>query len=286
MFDFSGKTVLVTGGGAGIGRATALAFGKAGAQVVVAEINADRVRAVGEELKAQGTDALVLQADVTSEADVDKVAAGIDKRFGGLDVLVNNVGDYMGVIGAFADIKNDEIQKLYAVNLHQIFLVTRAMVPLLRRRAPGSSVISISSIEGFRGNPTGTVYGAFKAAVTGFTKSLALELAPEGIRVNLMAPETTHTPQLPINDILAPRFEEDKKRWIPLGRFGTPDDLAGGAMFLASPYSSWVTGTTLHIDGGALAAGGWYRAPDGSWTNLPVIKGNAFVDSLSGQGQG
>ena len=279
MFDFSDRTVLVTGGGAGIGRAIALGFGKSGAKVAVAEIDVTRADAVRAEFDAAGVDALVVEADVTLEADVRNVAARIESRFGSLDVLVNNVGDYMGVIGSFADISNEDIARLYAVNLNQMFLVTRQMIPLLRRGAPGSSIVGISSIEGFRGNPTGAVYGALKAAVTGFTKSLALELAPEGIRVNLIAPETTHTPQLPIEDIIAPRFAEDKKRWIPLGRFGTPEDMAGAALFLASPHAAWITGTTLHVDGGALAAGGWYRAPDGSWTNTPVISGNAFFES-------
>ena len=278
MFDYSGKTVLVTGGGVGMGRAIALGFGKAGASVVVAEIDAARADAIRTELQDAGVEALVIQADVTRQADVDNVAAQIDARFGGLDVLVNNVGDFLNIVKPFERTSDDEIDRLYAVNLKHIFLVSRAMIPLLRRKGAGGSIISISSIEGFRGIPNGTVYSAFKAAVTGFTKSLAVELAPEGIRVNLIAPESTETPQLPIRQAIPEKFHYHMDRWIPMGRFGTPEDMAGGALFLASPYAGWVTGTTLHVDGGALAASGWYRAPDGSWTNLPLISGNPFTE--------
>lgn len=278
MFDYSGKTVLVTGGGVGMGRAIALGFGKAGASVVVAEIDTARADAIRAELQDAGVDALVIQADVTRQADVDNVAAQIDARFGGLDVLVNNVGDFLNIVKPFEKTSDDEIDRLYAVNLKHIFLVSRAMIPLLRRKGAGGSIISISSIEGFRGIPNGTVYSAFKAAVTGFTKSLAVELAPEGIRVNLIAPESTETPQLPIRQAIPEKFHYHMDRWIPMGRFGTPEDMAGGALFLASPYAGWVTGTTLHVDGGALAASGWYRAPDGSWTNLPLISGNPFTE--------
>lgn len=278
MFDYSGKTVLVTGGGVGMGRAIALGFGKAGASVVVAEIDAARADAIRTELQDAGVEALVIQADVTHQADVDNVAAQIDARFGGLDVLVNNVGDFLNIVKPFERTSDDEIDRLYAVNLKHIFLVSRAMIPLLRRKGAGGSIISISSIEGFRGIPNGTVYSAFKAAVTGFTKSLAVELAPEGIRVNLIAPESTETPQLPIRQAIPEKFHYHMDRWIPMGRFGTPEDMAGGALFLASPYAGWVTGTTLHVDGGALAASGWYRSPDGSWTNLPLISGNPFTE--------
>ena len=120
------------------------------------------------------------------------------------------------------------------------------------------------------------VYSAFKAGVTGFTKSLALELAPEGIRVNAIAPETTETEQVKPSVYLKPEYDEHVKRWIPLGRFGQPDDIAGCAVFLASELASWVTGTTIHADGGALAAGGFYRTPSGRWTNVPVVVGDGF----------
>ena len=116
------------------------------------------------------------------------------------------------------------------------------------------------------------MYSAFNAAIGGFTRSLALELGRDGIRVNEIAPETSDTEQVQPRNWVAPEYRQHVKDWIPLGRFGTPRDAAGCAVFLASDLSSWVTGTTIHMDGGALAAGGWYRVHEtGRWTNMPVV---------------
>lgn len=276
MIDFTGKTVLVTGGGAGIGRATAEAFGRAGARLVVAEIDPARAADVRQALEAARIEALVVDADVTRADQVASLADRIGTRFGGLDVLVNNVGDFLRIAKPFDAYSDDDIDRLYDANLKHVFLVTRAMLPLLRRAGAGSSIVSLSSIEGFRAIPNCSVYAAFKAALTGFTQSLALELGPAGIRVNLIAPETTETAQVPVTAMIAPEHQAHIPRWIPLGRFGKPEDMAGAALFLASPLAGWITGTALHVDGGALAAAGWYRDPKGFWTNVPVITGNGF----------
>lgn len=277
MIDFKGKTALVTGGGAGMGRAIAEAFGALGAQLVVAEIDPARAASIRDSLSASGVANLVVEADVRDSAQVDALAKQVEARFGKLDILVNNVGDFLGITGPFAKSTPEDWQKLYEINLKHIFIVTHAMLPLIRKAGRGSSVINVSSIEGFRGIPGGVVYGAFKAAVTGFTQSLAVELGPEGIRVNTIAPETTDTEQVQITAWTKPEYRDHTERWIPLGRFGVPGDAAGCAVFLASDLSSWVSGTTIHMDGGALAAAGWYRTPTGRWTNVPVIADQGLI---------
>ncbi|MBS0378726.1 MAG: SDR family oxidoreductase [Proteobacteria bacterium] len=267
--SFSGRTALVTGGGAGIGRAIAERFAALGARVVVAEIDPARAAAVGPALTAAGGWASV--TDVRDPGSVERLFRELESRCGTLEVLVNNVGDFLNVVKPFERTTEAEWDALYAVNLRHMFLVTRAAIPLLKRAARGASIINLSTIEAFRGIPMTAIYAAFKAGVTGFTKSLALELGPHGIRVNAIAPETTETAQVQPSRFIAPEYREHTRRWIPLGRFGEPSDAAGCAVFLASSLSGWVTGTTIHLDGGALAAGGWYRTPDERWTNVPVV---------------
>lgn len=276
MLNFNEKVVLVTGGGAGIGRATAEAFGKAGASVVVAEINEERAADVRSALESAGVPCLVSVTDVTDRAAVDALMAQVDQRFGGLDVLVNNAGDFLGIVKPFEFYTDDDIEQVYAINLKSVMLVSRAAIPLLRKHGAGGSIISVSSIEAFRGIPNTVVYAAMKHGITGFTRALALELGPEGIRVNAIAPETTDTPQVPVHAMVAEEHRHHIPRWIPLGRFGTPEDMAGTALFLASDLAGWITGSTINVDGGALAAAGWYRDPKGMWTNVPVISGNGF----------
>ncbi|WP_150292626.1 SDR family NAD(P)-dependent oxidoreductase [Sphingobium estronivorans] len=274
MIDFAGKIALITGGGVGIGRATCEAFANANATVVTIEKDAARA----DDLRAVlGDDHLVFNGDVTVQADVDALASMITERFGGLDVLVNNVGDFLQIVKRFEDHSDEDIERLYAVNMRQIFSVSRAMIPLIRKRGAGGSIVSVSSIEGFRGIPFNCVYSTFKTGLTGFTKSLALDLASEGIRVNLIAPETTDTPQVAISQYIKPEYKDSIKQWIPLGRFGTPEDMAGAILFLASPLAAWMTGAALNIDGGALAAAGWYRSAEGKWTNVPVIPTDGLI---------
>lgn len=269
--DFSGKTVLVTGGGVGIGRGVAEAFAAAGAQVVIAEIDPRRAEDARESIPG----AKVIVCDVLDRAVPAMLAKRIAESSGKLDVLVNNVGHFVHAL-PFDALSDAQAEEILDVNLGQLLRMTRAMLPLLRAAAPGSSIVNVTSIEAYRGIPYCSVYAAAKAGVAGFTKSLALELAPEGIRVNDIAPETTDTPQVALDVMIPPENRANMDKWIPLGRFGTPADCAGAALYLASPLAAWVTGTAIHVDGGALAAAGWTRTPEGEWTVVPMVSGNAL----------
>lgn len=271
MIDFTGKRVLVTGGGVGIGRGIAEAFAQAGAQLFIAEIDPARAADVAAAIPS----AEVIVCDVLDRATPAMLAARIAAAAGRLDVLVNNVGHFVHAL-PFAVLSGEQADEILDVNLGQLLRMTAAMLPLLREAAPGSSIINVTSIEAYRGIPYCSVYAAAKAGIAGFTKSLALELAPEGIRVNDIAPETTDTPQVALDVMIPPENRANADKWIPLGRFGRPEDCAGAALYLASPLASWVTGTAIHVDGGALAAAGWTRTPTGEWTVVPMVTGNGL----------
>ncbi|MDX2276909.1 MAG: SDR family NAD(P)-dependent oxidoreductase [Hyphomonadaceae bacterium] len=266
-----GKTAFITGAGEGIGRAIAISYAQLGAQIFAMEIDADRAIALQRDLAQVDRAHHILTGDVRDAALIDEAFAAVARHAGALDILVNNVGDNLRLRGAFENFTPEDWDALYAINLRHIFSCTRAALPLIRMTRTGGSIINVSTIEAYRGAPPAAVYAAFKAGITGFSRSIALELAPEQIRVNIIAPETTETAQVPVSRMIAEQHRHHMDRWIPMGRFGEPMDSAGAAVFLASNLSSWMTGTTLHVDGGALAAGGFYRAPDGNWTNFPVI---------------
>jgi NAD(P)-dependent dehydrogenase (short-subunit alcohol dehydrogenase family) len=276
ILGLEGKVALVTGGGVGIGRATAELFRQAGMKVAVAEIDAARAADVEKSL---GDGHLVVQADVRKADDCARVVGEVEKRYGRLDVLVNNVGDFLRFRSTFEDSTEEQWDALYQVNLLHMFRMTKVAIPLMRRSGEGGSIINVSTVEAFRGIPLTVVYSAFKAAITGFTQSLSVELGADNIRVNAVAPETTNTAQIVATPRVPPENRDWLKRWFPIGRFGEGEDSAGAALFLASErLSGWVTGSTIVVDGGALAAGAWMRLPDGKgFTHLPIIVADGYT---------
>lgn len=269
--DFTDRTVLVTGGGAGIGRSIAEAFAAAGAKLVVAEIDSGSA----EQLRTALPSADVVVCDVLDRGTPAMLARRIAETAGRLDILVNNVGHFLAH-APFGQHSQDDIDAVLDVNLGQLLRMTHAMLPLLRKAGAGSSIINLTSIEAYRGIPNCAVYAAAKAGISGFTKSLALELGPEGIRVNDVAPETTDTPQVALDAVIPAENRVHEDKWIPLGRLGKPSDCAGAALYLASPLAAWVTGTAIHVDGGALAAAGWTRTTTGEWTVVPIVTANGI----------
>ena len=261
-----GRRAVVTGGGGGIGRAIAERFAAEGAYVAVAEIDATRAEEAVAAIVAAGGSAEPVVVDVTDTAAV----ASLARHVGVVDVLVNNVGHYLTRGSDFLEAGPDDWDALHAVNLRHVLLCTRAFVDGMIEQGRGS-IVNVSSVEAFRAIPTRPVYSAYKAAVTGFTRSLAVDLGNAGVRVNAIAPDLTESLQVRYSEWVPDDQRDRIPSWVPVGRFGTADDIAGVALFLASDLSAFVTGTTVHADGGSLAAGGWFRRPDGTWTNRPIV---------------
>jgi NAD(P)-dependent dehydrogenase (short-subunit alcohol dehydrogenase family) len=265
----AGRVAVVTGGGGGIGRGIASGFAAEGAAVVVAEIDPQRAAETVAAIEAAGGAAVAEMVDVCTPLGAAQAVTRAIDEYGAIDVLVNNVGHYGGARKPFHENTDEEWDELYAVNLGHVLRCSRAAVAHMLERGSGGSIVNVSTIEAFRAIPTRAVYSAFKAAVTGFTRSLAVEYARNGIRVNAIAPDVVETLQVPYSRWVPPEQEHLVPTWVPLGRFGLPDDVAGAALFLASDLSRFVTGTTVHVDGGTYAAGGWFPTEEGGWTNRP-----------------
>jgi 3-oxoacyl-[acyl-carrier protein] reductase len=264
--SLAGRRAVVTGAGAGIGRGIAVGFAAFGARVVVIDIDAEAGRRTAEAIEAAGGDALALAADVRDGAAVEQAVTAAVERFGGIDILVNNVG---GTFEApFLEIAEKGWNALVRQNLISVLHGTHAVAPRLIAQGSGGSIINIVSSEGTRGAPGYAPYAACKAAVINFTQTMALELGPHRIRVNAIAPDICLT-----EGLAALVGEAERRRYpqlVPLGRAGLPEDIAGAAIFLASDLAGYVTGVTLHVDGGTRAASGWYRDPDsGRWVIGP-----------------
>jgi 3-oxoacyl-[acyl-carrier protein] reductase len=256
----TGRSAVVTGAGAGIGRGIALGFASFGARVAILELDPETGRRTAADIEAAGGEALALPTDARDGEAVARAVATTVTRFGAVDVLVNNVG---GTFQApFLDIAEKGWDALIRTNLKSVFHGTKAVARHMIEQGRGGSIMNIVSSEGTRAAPGYAPYAACKAAVISFTQTMALELATHQIRVNAIAPDICLTEGL---RALLPESELGRyEHLVPLGRAGIPEDIAGVAVFLASDLSTYVTGVTLHVDGGTHAAAGWYRDPQGS----------------------
>ncbi len=273
-----GKIALVTGAGRGIGRAIAQGLANFKAEVLLVDRDPELLAETEASITKAGGAARSFEVDVTDSEQVRSLSTQVAEG-GLLDILVNNVGDHLNLIKPFLETSEDEWDAVYDANLKHIFRCIHALAPIMRDAGNGGSIINISSIEGYRAIPTCATYGAFKTAISGFVRSLAMELAPYKIRINAVAPETTETEQVDPRQFTHPQYLKHWDIWNPMGRWGQPKDSAAAVLYLASDMAEWVTGTTVHVDGGALAAGGWYRMPgeDQRWTLAPVIEDSGFI---------
>ncbi|MFZ0902704.1 MAG: SDR family oxidoreductase [Mycobacterium sp.] len=266
------RVAVVTGGGGGIGAATARLFAQHGARVVIADIDAEHAQQTADEITASGGCALAVVTDVRDADQVAALAQSVLERYGQVDVLVNNVGHWLRHPGNFVDTDSQLWDELYRINLHHVFLVTHAFLPAMIDQHAGA-IVNVSSVEGLRGYPEDPVYAAFKAAVIHFTRSLAVQVGRDGVRVNAIGPDVTESLQVPYSQWLTAEEQLQWPQWVPVGRMGLPEDQARVILFLASDLSAFVTGHTIPTDGGTGAAGGWFRSsrrPDREWTNRPV----------------
>lgn len=244
LFSLRERVALVTGGGSGLGRAIAWGFACHGAHVVLVDRDAAAVRAAADEIARAGTRTLALVAEASDEAQVERAVADALAAFGHVDVLVNGAGH--NIRRPLLEFTVEEFDSLHAVHVRGAFLFARAVGRHMQARASGA-MINIASIIGLVGAPNVSAYAAAKGALVQLTRALALEMAPAGVRVNAIAPGYIDTP-------LTRQHSEAVRRRIetgtPLGRFGEPRELIGASVFLASDAASYVTGTTLVVDGG------------------------------------
>jgi 2-hydroxycyclohexanecarboxyl-CoA dehydrogenase len=264
-----GKLAVVTGGGGGIGGGISRLFAAAGATVVLNDIEADLAAAAVGDIARNGGSARSVVGDVRDARTVDRLRdVAIETGNGRVDILVNNVGDYRPN-GLFVRTSEDQWDAQYAITLQHVFRCTHAFLPIMQAQG-GGAIVNNATVEAMRGIPYNSVYSAFNAGVIAFTRSLAVEVGRDGIRVNAIAPDMADTLQTPAEAMLRGRDPELIKCWIPLGRFGLPEDYAKAVLFLASDLASFVTGHTIPVDGGTIAASGWYgRYQKKGWTNLP-----------------
>ncbi|OAQ21659.1 3-oxoacyl-[acyl-carrier-protein] reductase [Thermosulfurimonas dismutans] len=239
------KVALVTGASRGIGRAVAVELARAGADVAVNyAVSEEAAKEVAREIESLGRRAFLVKFDVADPSAVAEGVKAVEEAFGRIDILVNNAGITRD--GLLVRMKDEDWERVLSVNLKGAFLVTKAVLPGMMKRRDGR-IINISSVVAFSGNPGQTNYAASKAGLVGFSRSLALEVARRGITVNVVAPgyiETDMTAALP------EKAREALLSQVPMGRAGTPEEVAHAVVFLASDKASYITGTVLHVNGG------------------------------------
>jgi len=258
--EFDKKAGVVTGGGSGIGKATAMEFAKRGGAVVVADINEETASSVAREITRLGGKAVAIGADVTRESDVDAMLAMATKQFGRLDFLHNNAfglppaPENERAVTRTADVPDSVWDKTLDVGLSAVFRTIKKAIPIMKAQK-GGAIVNTASISGIYADYGIVAYNAAKAGVINLTKVIAVEYAADGIRCNCVCPGAIHTPLLE-QSLVDPRIKEGFLRAIPLGRLGLPQEMANVVLFLGSDLASFVTGAAFVADGGQTAKTG------------------------------
>jgi NAD(P)-dependent dehydrogenase (short-subunit alcohol dehydrogenase family) len=248
-FDLSGRVAIVTGGSEGIGKGIAFGLAQAGARIVVAARRQELIAQAVEELNQAGAEAIGLQTDVTNASDVRNMAAKTLEKYGRIDILVNNAGGSKGSNfnrGPLLELTEDDLDGAVALNVRSVFLCCKAVVPVMMEQKRGS-IVNISSIAGLEAYKDYGFYGATKAAVNNLTGNMAIEWAPY-VRVNAVLPGHIETPRT--SELRSPERLAQHISKIAMGRMGTPEDIAGAVVYLASDAAEWTTGETIRINGG------------------------------------
>ena len=242
-----GKVALVTGAGRGIGKAAAILLAKEGANVVVNDVDLQSARETADEIRAMGCEALPIKADVSDKAQVRKMVGSIINAFKKIDILVNNAGIFSSV--PLIDMTEDEWDKVMEVNLKGVFVCSQAVMKFMIKQHSGK-IVNIASLAGKVGGIySGAHYAASKAGVICLTKSLAKQLAQYGINVNAVAPALIETDMM---KDWPKQVKETLLKQVPLGRFGTPEEVAETVLFLVSEGANYITGATIDVNGGLL----------------------------------
>jgi NAD(P)-dependent dehydrogenase (short-subunit alcohol dehydrogenase family) len=253
MFDVKDKVCVVTGAGRGIGRAIAMTYAQNGGKVFGAARSVADLERLKADIESLGGAAAVQTTDVTEKGEVDALAAAAVARFGTIDVWVNNAGGFVdGAMRDWIDVEPDALDRMWKLNVSSCVYGAQAAARVMRDSGSGGSVIFISSLDALNSCPGGEgAYGAAKAAITHIMQTMAVELGRYGIRVNAIAPGLVQT-SLVEPYISTPEIIKQRSQYYPLGRIGQPSDVANAALFMASCASSYVSGATLLVAGGAI----------------------------------